>query len=285
VAGFSSYDDFLNELTVNGKVLEADFAKYPTAGGHTGFWYSWWRDAGVPSAGGDGAVGSGTPGAGGTALSSTSASPLTGALNAWADVSTDTKHLLAIGLVSSQDCSVMLYDRLVSVSAVTVASTGDKNVGSAALPRYSGTASVGVEVWAEVTTATATTAPIISLKTYTDQDGNTGSVGGTITFPTAITKANTLVGPFPLAAGDTGVRSVETINVATAGSAGAVNIVLLKPLGVFTPLVAGVGASRDFMFQLPSLPRIYDGATLGIAQFASQTGAVNVYGKIVSAYG
>jgi hypothetical protein len=155
--GWTTYDDFLNELTVNGKVLDADFAKFTTAGGHTGSWYSFWRVEGYPSAGGDGAVGSGTPGAGGTALTAAD-----GSLEKWANASPDTVHLLGIGMSTTQDCSIMLADRLVSVSAVTVASTGDKNVGSAALPRYSGTASVGVQVFAEVTTATTTTAPVIS---------------------------------------------------------------------------------------------------------------------------
>lgn len=279
MAGFTSLDDLISEMTVNSKVFHAPFYKVSTAPEANGVWHSLWRVAGYPAAGGDGGAGSGTPGAGGTALTLADG----GLLNA-ANASPDTKHLLTLGAVASQDCMLMLYDRLVSVSGVTVASTGSKNVGSAALPRYSGGDSKGVQAWLEVTTQTATTAPVVNMNSYTDQDGNTGASGGSVTFPAAATNVDTLVGPLPLAAGDTGVRSVETVNVGTAGTAGAVNVVLLRPLG-FLPLSANAWTERDFLTMLPSLPRLYDGHTLGLAFLATTTTAVTVWGSIRGAYG
>jgi hypothetical protein len=61
--------------------------------------------------------------------------------------------------------------------------------------------------------------------------------------------------------------------------------VLLKPIGLHLPLVAEIASARDYMMQIPSLPRIYDGASLMIAQLATQTGVLSVYGKIVAGYG
>jgi len=280
MAGFSSLSDLVSELTVNGKVLECSFFKSGSAPEANGVWHDLWPGGGYPAAGGNGAAGSGTPGSGGTALTLAD-----GSLVKWANTSPDTKHLLTFGAVASQDCTLMLYDRLVSVALGAITSTGSKNVGSAALPRYSGAASIGVEVWAQVTTVTATSAPVMHLLTYTDQDGNTGNVGGNLTFPAAATNVDALVGPFPLAAGDTGVRSVETVNVDTAsGGSGAVNIVLLKPLA-YLPLVANTWGEREFLSMLPSLPRLFDGHTLGIAMLATGTTATNVWGMLRAAYG
>lgn len=279
MAGFTSLSDLINELTVNSKFLDAPFHKTGLAAEAAGVWHSLWRVGGYPAAGGDGAAGSGTPGAGGTALTLAD-----GTIAAWANQSPDQKHLLTFGASSTVACTFMLYDRLVSVSGVSTVGTGTKNVGSAALPRYSGTAAAGVQVWLEVTTATTTTAPIVSMNSYTDQDGNTAAAGGTITFPATATNLDALVGPMPLAAGDTGVRSVETLNVATASAAGAVNVVLLRPLA-FLPVEAFRYAERDFVSMLPLMPRLYDGHTLGLAYLATATTALVATGDIRAGYG
>jgi hypothetical protein len=275
--GFNSFDELLEAITVNDTVNDADFAKTGITPQAAGRWYTFWRTGTVPAAGGDGGAGSGTPGAGGTALDLAD-----GSLAKWADVSALTRHLTTMELIGSADATYMLYDRLVSVSAVAVNSTGNKNVGSAALPRY--TNGIGVECWLEVTTVVSTTAPIVSMNSYTDTDDNTGQAGATITFPATNTAVNTMVGPMPLATGDVGVKAIATINVATAsaGSA-AVNVVLLKPLLYFGS-TTGLAAAIDLVSMYPSLPRIYDGASLGLAMFSTGTGAHTVFGKIRSAY-
>lgn len=279
MAGFTSLDDLINEITVNSKVLYSSFAKVGTAPEAAGVWHSLWRVGNYPAAGGDGGAGSGTPGSGGTALTLAD-----GGLANWSNQSPDTKHLLALDAQASQDCTIMLYDRLVHVSGISLSSTGNKNVGSAALPRYSGNDSKGVQVWLEVTTQTATTAPIVTMNSYTDQDGNTGATGTSITFPATATNVDALIGPMPLAAGDTGVRSVETVNVGTAGTAGACNVVLLRPLAVI-PVLQGTGAERSFLTMLPTLPRLFDGHTLGLAMLATGTTATNVWGHLTAGYG
>jgi hypothetical protein len=177
----------------------------------------------------------------------------------------------------------MLYDRLVGVSGISVASTGNKTINSAALPRYSGAASVGVEVWAEVTTVTATTAPQTNLSQYTDDAGNTGNDGAiNNVWPAAATNVDTFIGPHALAVGDVGVRSVEVgFAVDTAASAGVCNVDLIYPLAV-VPLVANIATVRSFV---PELPRIFDGASLAFAILATSTTAVSVVGRLGVAYG
>lgn len=277
--GFTSYDDMINEATTNGKTQEFDFMKVGGTTQGAGFWYSLGRIGAIPAAITDGAAGSGTPGSGGTALTNAS-----GTLNG-PNVSTDQKAMVTFGAISTVACSLMLYDRLVHVSGIVTTSTGSKNVGSAALPRYTGASSVGVQAWLEVTTATTVTAPVAHLLTYTDDGGTTANVGASNTsFPAAATVLNTMVGPLAMAAGDAGIRSVETLNVDTASTVGAVQLVLLKPIATIN-LPANTWVEKDFVLQLTALPRIFDGASLCLMAMCTATTAFNTWGQIRIIYG
>lgn len=272
MAGFTSYDDLVNEITVNGKSYDYFFSKVSSAPEASGVWHSLWKIGGYPGAGADPA---GTPG--------TQYDDAAGAMF-FPDQASDQKHLISFGALSTQSVILLLYDRLVGVGGISVASTGNKTINSSALLRYSGAAAKNVQCWLEVTTATTTTAPVVSMNSYTDQDGNTAQAGGSVTFPAAATNVDALIGPMPLATGDLGVRSVETINVATAAAAGVVNVILIRPLAyLYVPTSAAI--ERDTVLQITSLPRIYDGASLCLAYMASGTTAPTIMGSIRVAYG
>jgi hypothetical protein len=72
-------------------------------------------------------------------------------------------------------------------------------------------------------------------------------------------------GPFmPLAGGDSGVREVTNIILGSAGvTTGVYNMVFAKPLLTLPMTTLGVAAERDLVNQLPSMPRVFDGACLG----------------------
>lgn len=274
MAGFSSYDDLINEISVNGKMYEWHFAKVAASAVQgAGTWHSLWDSVGTPGAGSNPSA---TPG--------DQHDDTSGSIN-FPDQATDTKHIVSVAAMCSIAGTLMIYDRLCSVSGISLASTGNKTVNSAALPRYSGTDASSVQVWLEVTTATTTTAPVVSLNSYTNEAGTTGRSGGTRTFPAAATVIRAMIGPMPLQAGDKGVRSVEVgLNVGTAAAAGVCNVVLLRPLA-YVPVPSNVLVERDFVLQAPSLPRIYDGASLGLAVQLNTTGTPSVQGKISVAYG
>jgi hypothetical protein len=90
-------------------------------------------------------------------------------------------------------------------------------------------------------------------------------------------------GPFlPLGGGDAGIRSIESCQFSAASaSAGFVNLVLCKPIASLPITTGFVAAERDLMNQLPSLPRVYDGACLGFLVFA---GAVLASGNQYQGY-
>lgn len=273
MAGFSSYDDLINEMTTNGKRLEWWFAKTSSAPEAAGAWHSLWTAAGSP---GVGATPATTPG--------TSYTDTAGTMN-WGNQSPDQKHIVSVSVTATQNCSLMIYDRLVAVSGLSVASTGNRTVSSTTLPRYTA-ANSGVQAWLEVTTATTTTAAVVSMNSYTNDDSSpaSGRTGGNITFPAAATNIDAMVGPLPLQVGDKGVSAVSTINVGTAAASGVVNLVLVKPL-VFIPLIANIANHIDFVLQLASLPRVYDGASLAMAYQATGTTATSFFGNITLAYG
>lgn len=71
-------------------------------------------------------------------------------------------------------------------------------------------------------------------------------------------------GPFlPLASGDTGVSNVATVTLSAAsGTASTAALVLCRPLAQITLSVVGLMTEKDLLNQIPSLPRIRDGACL-----------------------
>lgn len=267
--GFLNYDDLILEITTNGKLYERNGFKNVITPEAAGVWHSLWRETGMPGAGADPAT---TPG---TAHDDTAGSIF------FPDQASDQKRLIAAALNLTIAGSIMIYDRLVSVSGLSLASTGNKTVSSAALPRY--TDGIGVQAWLEVTTATATTAPIVTLNSYTDNDGNTGQTGAAETFPAAVTNVNSFI-PLSLAAGDVGVRAVSTFNVGTAASAGICNLVLLKPLATI-PVAGNAGAIIDFVTGIPIQPQIFDGATLAFALNAGSVSNHRLDFQLWTAYG
>jgi hypothetical protein len=71
-------------------------------------------------------------------------------------------------------------------------------------------------------------------------------------------------GPFfPLAGGDAGIRTIQNIILASAGvTTGVYNLCFAKPLLTLPITTLGVASERDLVNQLPSMPRVYDGACL-----------------------
>ena len=63
-------------------------------------------------------------------------------------------------------------------------------------------------------------------------------------------------------AGDAGIAEINTIQNSTSYVSGTYSVGLVKELARVPITTLGVAAERDLVNQLPSLPRIYDGAAL-----------------------
>ena len=165
---------------------------------------------------------------------------------------------------------------LANVDSATYVATSDTGSGTHTATLYLGDRApshgAGVQAFITPSVALGAGTPNIQL-TYTDASGNTGN-----TTPTTLPISNATApigqieysgtgagkfGPFvPLAAGDAGIRLVEQFNYSATHTSGTTNVVLCRPLATMPMTTIGVAAERDFVNQLPSMPRVFDGACL-----------------------
>ena len=209
------------------------------------------------------------------------------------NVSPDTKHIVNIGAFGNTATSVPSVLQLVDVLGyypiTTVTTTTAQTLNNAVkLPRYADGAGVRAYIVARATCGAGT--PTIQIN-YTNEKGVSGRV-----VPVTLTAVTTAAaghiihsdptanhyGCFiPLANGDSGIKSIQTITLSATMTSGSIALVLCKPLTSLPITVLGVQSERNLLNQLPSLPRIYDGANLNFLLF---TGAAYAAGGSLSGY-
>lgn len=165
------------------------------------------------------------------------------------------------------------------------------------LPRY--TDGAGVQAFFVNSNATALGAgtPNLSLGYTNSTDvasratptvlpvGKTAAANGLILY------SGTGVGKYgpgvPLQGADAGISSIETIQNSTSYVSGEYSVVLYKPLLTLPITTLGVAAERDLVNQLPSMPRVYDGACLTWLMYNGAATPINssLYGHLDFGYG
>jgi len=83
----------------------------------------------------------------------------------------------------------------------------------------------------------------------------------------------------PLQAGDAGIAQIDTIQNSTSYVSGEYTVALVKELGRFPISTLGLASERNFLFEYPSMPRIYDGAAI---YFAWGSGAATPVSSAIS---
>lgn len=159
-----------------------------------------------------------------------------------------------------------------TVVAFTDAGSGT-HTATIYLPRYGDGA--GVQTFLTASTA-GTVGTCTFQNTYVGSDGVAGRVTPTAPYlpsnnavspPLGIVYSGSGAGKFgpfmPLAAGDKGTRNVTNIIQGSAGITGGVyNLCYAKPIMTLPMTTIGVAAERDLINQMPSMPKIFDGACL-----------------------
>lgn len=166
------------------------------------------------------------------------------------------------------------YANAVAGTAIDITSTGSgTHTLNTLLPRYTSGAGVQAVMWNTNATPLGAATPNLSLPSYTNAAQSTGRATPT-TLPIGKTAAsNTLVlysgtgsgkyGPFvPLQSGDTGIAKVDNVQIGTSYASGEFSVGLVRPLLTLPMTTIGVAAERDLVNQMPSMPRVYDGAAL-----------------------
>ena len=293
--GFSSMDDLVNEITTNGKFLRSDWNKITGAAAYTaGRWYDFSGLGGTPIANAWA----------GTALAWRTCDETTGngtqifGLPHGGNVSPDTKHILNVSAVTAVATGVPAQLMLVDLQGYwpgisTNSATLQTLTGTPTL-RY--TNGAGCRLFTVSTVASGATAHNISLSysNTTPTSGRSLPVTVSMTASAIVghiahsgTAANNY-GPFlPLASGDTGVSNVASVTMSAASGAGTIALCLARPLLTLPITTASVAAERDLLNQLPSLPRVVDGACLTWLYFAGAATAANTnfYGAVEFGWG
>lgn len=254
------------------------FYKSGTAPEAAGNWYTYWKDAGAP-----GVWAPGTPGVNGRNTSGSASAdggciPNLGA--------TGSLFISKASVVANTVHSWMLADVLWVNTALVVTTTTGQAVSMAALPpRDINGDTSGEGCWLGiVSTAANTNAGVISnaTVTYTNSRGVGSRTATMVNNSTGdAIPATPVIGTvvwFQLAAGDTGVASIQTVTLGTSLVTGTISMIIARP-------VLHMGNPTAHLMYTDKYPdpgiRIYSDSCLLWFIRASAASATSLFGDIV----
>jgi len=185
-------------------------------------------------------------------------------------------YLGRLSMAASQNGVLYLYDRLLHNSGISASSTSAQTLNTTALTRPDALGA-GVEAWWQVYATMGAGGSNIPTLSYTDQDGNAGATASVLVALAATMTAGRS-GQFTLAAGDSGVRSVQSWTNSASMTSGTIGLVLRRQVACI-PVGYVVAAQQVDAFGA-GLPRIYDDACLEWLWYAGIASATNVHGQI-----
>lgn len=180
--------------------------------------------------------------------------------------------------------SLLLCDRLWHNGGYTITSTAAQNSTTPTWPARDAAGATngdGVLLGLEISAATGAGTPTITA-TYTNQAG-TGSKTGTNLIPTVASSAIGAFYPIGLAAGDTGVRSVQSLQLSATWTSGTMNLVAYRVLAALELTAPHTPNAVDALTS--GFPRIHDGAVPFLLFIPSTTTASNIVGTYVETQG
>jgi hypothetical protein len=288
--GFTGWDDFINQTTVNKKIAQSLFSKtlYTSATSVAGRWHECLSQLGT---GGQMAL----TGSAGVGVVKTGADA--GAIPIGINVSPATKHFINVALSSGSTTIapawVMLTDIIHIYPSCVLVGTPTTFSNHPTWTASGDTRMTNAEgVQCSLVVTTATTAAGTILPNYKDTGGSDQAAPRAICAPIAATPIGALYGdtgtaatigaPFmALAAGDTGVKQLNSYTIPVAGTTGVGCFILHRPIAFMPIVLANLVGERDFASGVPLFPRIYDDACLGM--FVQVGGAYAAGGVITGA--
>lgn len=243
-------------------ILKAAFAPQVASS-----WHSLWTVAGIPGAGSNSADGA------------AGAVPLDSTAGAFPFTNSNNTYLCRFAVYSNQIGVILLYDRLWHNSGLSATLTTSQTVNSVALTRPDANGA-DAEAWWQCYGTMGAGTPTITI-TYTDQDGNASNTGTLQQFVT--TAATNRTFPFGLAAGDTGVRSIQNYQNSATMTSGTFGLIIRRYVTSLSYPVANASGYLDPIGG--GLPRVYDDACLELIWFANSTASVTIGGQLALAQG
>lgn len=195
-----------------------------------------------------------------------------------------TLHLLAASLSpqtsSSSATDIVLYDRICDVTLAY-------NEASGAITGMDATSRLPVGGGAQLMVTVASTLQATSNVVrfgYTANDGTSGRVTADITCSnTGLAVGKSVNGQKfqTLQNGDLGIRTLDSFTfVSGTGTTGTINVALVREIGYLPGQVLGHCQPRDFFFNSPSQPRIYDDSCVSMVLLPTSAAASRITGFI-----
>lgn len=265
-AGLGAYTGFAAPLMKTGTAPDA-----------VGYWYCTAKDSGFP-----GAWAPGVPGINGRVTDGTLAAD-----NGCIPIKNPTlgaNYLTELQMGSSVNHSHLFFDVLWVNSGIAVATTTAQAIVSPTLPArdVNGTTNgEGCQIALLVTTAN-TNAAVISNSTvsYTNSDGTAGRTATLSAIVGSQIPATPVIGTliwFNLAAGDKGVRSIQSITLGTSLVAGAVSLMITRDIATIGTTIPNVTAQK--IIGTPGI-RLYNGTCMLHCILASAATATFFSGEL-----
>lgn len=227
----------------------------------------------------------GSPGSGaydttlnGVALSSSS-SQVSGQIN-YVDPVAGNTYLARLQASATVAGTLLLCDRLWHNGGYTITSTSAQASTTPTWPTrdaYGATNGDGVLLGLEVSATAGAATPTITIS-YTNQTGTAGR-SGTNTFVTTSGATAGAFYPVGLAAGDTGVRSVQSLTLNASWLSGTINLVAYRPIAALELTSANTPNAIDSI--TAGFPRLFNGSVPFLVFIPSTTTASNVSGQVI----
>jgi hypothetical protein len=188
------------------------------------------------------------------------------------------------GVSSAQGGILMLCDRLWHNSGLVVTTTGAQALSSVAWPardRNGSTNGEGVYIGLEIMTATGAGAATPSIS-YTNS-ANAGSKTGSMQVTYAASSIAGTFYPFTLAAGDVGVRSIQSCTLGVSMTSGSIALVAYRPLAMIELTAGGIPNAVDALTS--GMPRLYDTSVPFLLYIPQTTTTTLTTGSVVYTQG
>lgn len=254
------------------------FMKSGTAADAIGYWYCTAKDAGFP-----GAWAPGTPGVNGRVTDGTTSAdygcfPI-------ANPSTGGNYLTEVNMAASVNHTHVLFDCLWVNSGLVVTTTTAQAITTPTLPArdLNGTTNgegCGIALYFSAASTLAAAGANLTVS-YTNSDNVSGRTATLLAIAGSQVPATPVVGTlvwFNLAAGDRGVRSIQSITLGTSMLTGTIHLMITRDIATIGTTIANVNAQK--IIGTPGI-RLYNGTCLLHCNLASATTATFYAGELV----
>ena len=254
------------------------FMKAGTAADAVGYWYSTAKDAGFP-----GAWVPGTPGVNGRVTDGTAAADF--GCFPIANPSTGGNYLTEVNMAASVNHTHVLFDVLWVNSGLVVTTTTAQAITTPTLPArdLNGTTNgegCGIALYFSAASTLAAAGANLTVS-YTNSDGTAGRTATLRAIAGSQVPATPAIGTivwFNLAAGDKGVRSIQSITLGTSMLTGTIHLMITRDIATIGTTIANVNAQK--IIGTPGI-RLYNGTCLLHCNLASATTATFYAGELV----